>query len=231
MLTLTSVYAGYDSTPVLHDLTFEVRRGEIAAFIGRNGVGKTTLARTVIGLIKPTQGSVLFADEDVTGQPARSRARKGVGYVPQGRGIFGDLTVEDNLKLGRTIGPLAPRPLEYAYDMFPILGERRSQIAGTMSGGQQQQLAIARALIGQPDLLLLDEPSDGIQPNIVEQIGELCKKLNRDEGLTICLIEQNVDLITSCAHRCLLLEKGQITQRFSPDKLQDPEVARMALAI
>lgn len=230
MLQLDRVSAGYDGAMVNRAVSVDVAPGEILALIGRNGVGKTTLARTVIGLNRVMAGTIRFMGTDITGLPAQRRARLGIGYVPQGRGIFADLTVEENLRTGHFIG-LANRPLDLAFDLFPILRERRRQLGGTLSGGQQQMLSIARVLLGGPRLLLLDEPSDGIQPNIVEQIGQLCTRLNQEEGLSVLLIEQNLDLILSCAHRCVVMEKGAITSTLAPDDLEDPEVARRALAI
>ena len=231
MLSLKSVSAGYDGAVINRDVSLEIRDGEILALIGRNGVGKTTLAKTVIGLVRSLSGSIMLDGVDVTKQDARQRARLGIGYVPQGRGIFADLSVEENLCMGRLIGQGKAKSVEMAFDLFPILGERRRQLGGTLSGGQQQMLSIARILIGTPKLLLLDEPADGIQPNIVENIGDICLQLNRETGLTILLIEQNVDLITACAHRCILMERGEITKTIPPIDLEDPNTARMALAI
>lgn len=230
MLTLRSLFAGYNGSVVNRDVSLTVERGEVLALIGRNGVGKTTLARSIIGLQRVMSGTILFDGKDVTTLNARRRARLGIGYVPQGRGIFADLTVEENLRMGQTIGGDV-KPLDYAFDLFPILKERRRQLGGTLSGGQQQMLSIGRVLLGGPRLLLLDEPSDGIQPNIVEQIGALCRSLNTQDGLTILLIEQNLDLITAAAGRCLLMEKGTITEALDPEELEDPAVARRALAI
>jgi ABC-type branched-subunit amino acid transport system ATPase component len=230
MLSLVAVSAGYGGAVVNRAVTFDVDNGEIVSLIGRNGVGKTTLAKTIIGLQRAVAGAITFDGRDITRLDAGGRARLGIGYVPQGRGIFGDMTVEENLKMGRLIGG-SPRPLEYAFELFPILKERRHQLGGTLSGGQQQMLSIGRVLIGSPKMLLLDEPSDGIQPNIVEQIGALCQRLNVEMGMTILLIEQNLDLITSCAQRCLIMEKGRITGAIDPKALDDPDVAKRALAI
>jgi ABC-type branched-subunit amino acid transport system ATPase component len=230
MLSLAAVSAGYGGAVVNRAVTLDVGDGEIVSLIGRNGVGKTTLAKTIIGLQRAIAGSIIFDGQDITRLDARQRARLGIGYVPQGRGIFGDMTVEENLKMGRLIGA-SPRPIDYAFGLFPILKERRNQLGGTLSGGQQQMLSIGRVLIGAPRMLLLDEPSDGIQPNIVEQIGALCRQLNAEAGMTILLIEQNLDLITSCAQRCLIMEKGSITGAIDPKALDDPAVARRALAI
>lgn len=230
MLQLDAVSIGYGEGVVNRVVSMAAKQGEIVALIGRNGVGKSTLAKAIIGLIPLMAGTIQLAGQQIGGLAAHRRARLGIGYVPQGRGIFDDLTVEANLSAGRLLSA-TPRPLADAFDLFPILKDRRSQLGGTLSGGQQQMLSIARALLGSPRLLILDEPSDGIQPNIVEQIGELCLRLNRDQGLTILLIEQNLDLIIACAHRCLVMKRGSITATLDPQDLKNPEVARQALAI
>jgi len=230
MLQLDAVSVGYGGGVVNRAVSMTAKQGEIVALIGRNGVGKSTLAKAIIGLIPLMAGTIQLSGQQIGGLAAHRRARLGIGYVPQGRGIFGDLTVEDNLLAGRFLSA-TPRPLDDAFDLFPILKDRRNQLGGTLSGGQQQMLSIARVLLGSPRLLILDEPSDGIQPNIVEQIGELCVRLNRDQGLTILLIEQNLDLIIACAHRCLVMERGSITSTLNPKDLENPELARQALAI
>jgi branched-chain amino acid transport system ATP-binding protein len=230
MLELQSVSAGYGGATVVRGVSLDIAKGEIVALIGRNGVGKSTLAKSVIGLLPVLAGTIRFDGADITRRRAEERARQGIGYVPQGRGIFGDMSVEDNLRMGERVG-LASRPFDYVYGLFPILKERRKQLGGTLSGGQQQMLSIGRVLMGSPKLLLLDEPSDGIQPNKVEAIGELCTNLNKESGLTILLIEQNLDLILSCANRCAVMERGTIVDLFSAAALEDPEVARRSLAV
>jgi branched-chain amino acid transport system ATP-binding protein len=230
LLDLRDVSTAYGGVPVNRDVSFNVAAGQVVSLIGRNGVGKTTLAKAVIGLQPARTGAIIFDGIDVTRRDARERARLGIGYVPQGRGIFADMTVQENLHMGRRIGAQRA-PIERVYDLFPILRERRGQLGGTLSGGQQQMLSIGRVLMGRPKLLALDEPSDGIQPNIVELIGAIIRRLNREDSLTILLIEQNVDLITLCADRCLLMEKGTIVQEIAPETLNDPDVARRALAI
>lgn len=230
MLTLHRVSAGYGDLPVTREVSLDVADGEIVALIGRNGVGKSTLAKAIVGLLPIQSGRLTLAGADLTGMPAHMRARSGIGYVPQGREVFATLSVEENLKLGAGVGRSGVS-LERAYELFPILKERKRRPAGTLSGGQQQMLAIGRVLAGAPCIFILDEPSDGIQPSIVEDIGDLIARLNARTGLTALLIEQNVDLIIACAHRCLVMEKGAIVDEVEPGSLEDPEVARRYLAI
>lgn len=230
MLELIDVSTAYGSVPVNRDVSIHVRPGEIVALVGRNGVGKSTLARCTIGLLPAASGRIVFDGKDVTKSPPQARARAGMGYVPQGRGIFSELTVEENLAMGRDIGN-AGRQIEEVLDYLPILADRRKQLGGTLSGGQQQLLSIGRVLMGSPRMLLLDEPSDGIQPNLIEEIGRLICLFNTRRGLTTFLIEQNLDLILSCASRCLVMDKGIIVDDIAPHMLEDPEIARKYLAI
>jgi branched-chain amino acid transport system ATP-binding protein len=230
MLSLREVSAGYGDIPITRNVTLDVAKGEVVALVGRNGVGKSTLAKAIVGLLPIQSGKLMLAGADVTKTPAHVRARSGIGYVPQGREVFATLSIEDNLKLGAGVGQ-AGVSLDRAYQLFPFLKDRSSQPAGILSGGQQQMLAIGRILAGAPRVLILDEPSDGIQPSIVEEIGLLIARLNAETGLTALLIEQNVDLIVACARRCLIMEKGAIVNEVEPLSLEDPEVARRYLAI
>jgi urea ABC transporter ATP-binding protein UrtE len=231
MLEVKSLQAGYGIIPVLHDVSFTMTKGETLVLLGRNGVGKTTLLKSLIGIVKPTSGTILLNGKDVTGCRPHQLAHAGIAYVPQGRGIFPKLTVEENLKVGlrsradgRTTIP------DEIFAMFPILRERLQQLGGTFSGGQQQQLALARALCGKPDILLLDEPSEGIQPSIVQQIGELLKMFNRDMGLTVLLVEQNLELARKTASRCLVMAKGRLTNVLTKEELDDESKVFAALA-
>jgi len=233
LLEVHALRAGYGATPILQGVEFSVGKGEIVAIIGRNGVGKTTLMKCLIGLLPATAGTILYDRSDVTAETANARARRGIGYIPQGRGIFPRLTVAENLTMGEMIGSdKAGAKLEALVDRyFPILGTRRGQRAGTMSGGEQQQLAIGRALIGNPDLVLLDEPSEGIQPSIVQQIAQNIKQLNAEIGLTVLFVEQNIDMIMSMAQRCYVMDKGAIVDQVASGDLADERVMRKYLAI
>ena len=232
MLQVKGVSTGYGTTPILQGMEFTVNKGEIVAIIGRNGVGKSTLMKCLIGLLPCNAGSIWFNGGDVTREPANRRAGLGMGYIPQGREVFPQLTVAENLFMGNLISRHKTTKLtDLVYKYFPILTERREQKAGTMSGGEQQQLAIGRALIGNPDLMLLDEPSEGIQPSIVQQIAENVRQLNKEIGLTVLFVEQNVDMIMHMAQRCYVMDKGRIVDEVAPEKLADPAVVRRYLAV
>jgi urea ABC transporter ATP-binding protein UrtE len=232
ILTWLALRSGYGGKPVLQGVDMDVREGEIVAVIGRNGVGKSTLMRTLIGLLPPTQGSIVFKGQDVSSLAAYRRARLGIGYVPQGRDVFPRMSVEENLKVGEMIGGrIGAGDYARVYATFPILAERRRQQAGTLSGGQQQQLAIGRVLISRPTLILLDEPSEGIQPSIVQDIARTIVELNRRDGVTIMLVEQNLDMIRAMAQRCYVMDKGRIVAALMPADLEDREVVRRHLAV
>lgn len=231
-LEVSSLRAGYGGTAVLQGVDCVVANGEIVAIIGRNGVGKTTLMRTLIGLLPVDAGTIVYQGHDVSKEGANLRARRGIGYIPQGRGIFPRLSVAENLMMGETIGGgRREASLELAHRYFPILEQRRRQRAGTLSGGEQQQLAIGRALVGNPGLVLLDEPSEGIQPSIVHQIADNMKKLNAEIGLTILFVEQNIDMIVSMAQRCYVMDKGTIVDEVLPSDLADDATVRKYLAV
>jgi urea transport system ATP-binding protein len=226
LLDLRNLFAGYGSGDILQGVSLTIDAGEMVAVIGRNGVGKSTLMKTVIGLLPARMGNVSLSGTSITGLRADQRAALGMGYVPQGRDVFPELTVEENLMMGETINR-AKTSLRYdlVYEYFPILRERRRQAAGTFSGGQQQMLAIGRALVGHPELLLLDEPSLGIQPSIVNEIGETLVRLNREEALTILLVEQNMRLIERVAQRAYAMDKGRIVADLARDALSPDALA------
>jgi urea transport system ATP-binding protein len=189
--------------------------------MGRNGMGKTTLLKCIMGLL-PASGRIEFAGVDLIGRPAESRARLGIGYVPQGRDIFSQLTVEENLSLGLGVRKNGARTIPaHVYDLFPMLKQMRQRRGGDLSGGQQQQLAIARALVLEPSLLILDEPTEGIQPNLVHQIGDILLALNRTTGLTVLLVEQQLRFARRVASNFWLLEKGRCVADGGIDELTD----------
>lgn len=232
VLGIEGLWAGYGGGDTLRGVDLEIKESEVVAVVGRNGVGKTTLMRCIIGLLAPARGRILFRDRDITRLAPHRRAIRGMGYVPQGREIFPELTVEENLRMGEQVNQENRHPrLDLVYDYFPILKERSRQLGGTLSGGQQQMLAIGRALIGGPFLLLLDEPSVGIQPSIIQEIGRALVKLNSEEGLTILLVEQNLELISRVAHRAYAFDKGQVVTTFSGEQLKDRELLVRYLAV
>jgi urea ABC transporter ATP-binding protein UrtE len=224
MLRIENLHASYGGSLVLHGVNLSIRPGEIQALMGRNGMGKTTLMRTIMGLLSARSGNITFDGQPIQDLRTHEIAAKGLGYVPQGREIFGDFTVWENLHLGTLKLPRNQRKLpEEVFDYFPILKERKNQKAGSFSGGQQQMLAIARALVTRPKMLLLDEPSEGIQPSIVDQISEILKKINAETGLTILIVEQNVDMVLETATRCAFMEKGRIVETCSMEDIRKDE--------
>jgi len=232
LLDIKGLRAGYGGKPVLQGIDLGVSRGEIVAVIGRNGVGKSTLMKTLIGLVESMAGTIRFGSTELTGLTPFRRARLGIGYVPQGRDVFPRMSVRENLQVGESMRDrISPEVYERIYSLFPILKERRNQQAGTMSGGQQQQLAIGRVLVGSPQLLLLDEPSEGIQPSIVQDIGRIIKQLNQESGMTIMFVEQNLDMIKALAQRCYVMDKGRIVAHVTPQELEDRDTIRKHLAV
>jgi urea transport system ATP-binding protein len=214
LLSVEQLTAGSGESQVLTELTFSVPPGGAVCLLGRNGVGKTTTLKSIVGLIQPRSGRVMFDGQDVTARGPHQRARLGIGYVPQGRGIFPHLSVFENLLMGFEANPKLSSGersaiLDEMYDLFPVLAEMRKRAGGMLSGGQQQQLAIARALVARPKLLLLDEPAEGIQPNIVDLIEEAVAKLPA-RGVAVLLVEQFVDFAAAVCDRYYMVERGTI---------------------
>ena len=231
-LELRGVETGYGKGRVLSDVSLTVKPGEIVAVVGRNGMGKTTLMKALLGLLGCPTGRIIFDGTDLTGLPPHHRVRLGIGYVPQGREIFGSLTVEENLRVGlRKSRNPAPETLGRLYELFPLLKERHAQLVGTLSGGQQQMLAIARALAGAPRLLLLDEPTEGLQPSIIQLIERILRAVNTEDHTTILLAEQNLDIVFKLATRCHIIEKGRLVKEVLPSQLGDEELIRTYLVV
>jgi urea transport system ATP-binding protein len=227
MLNLVDVDSYYGHSRVLHRLSLRVGIGEFTVILGRNGTGKTTLLKTLMGLTDRQTGKIVFNDLNLSGYPAHQRARAGIAYVPQGREIIPEFSVRENILMGtfarrdgRRIVP------DLVYELFPYLAANPDRPGGVLSGGQQQQLAIARALAAEPDILLLDEPTEGIQPNLVEEIEQVIAELNRARHLTIILVEQNVAFARRASDRFAILEKGRVVASGATADLSDSMVHR-----
>jgi branched-chain amino acid transport system ATP-binding protein len=213
MLEIKNLQAGYGAITALHGISLSVKAGSIITLIGANGAGKTTTLKTISGLLKPKSGEILYDDKNIAGLPPHQIVARGISHVPEGRMIFANLTVQENLQLGAYLQKdrqVVRRELEHVFKLFPRLQERERQIAGTLSGGEQQMLAIGRALMSKPKLLLLDEPSLGLAPLLVKTIFEKIVEINREQGLTILLVEQNANLALEISSFGYVLETGKI---------------------
>ncbi len=227
LLELTDVTAGYGQTPVLFDINLNIDRGEIVCLLGRNGVGKTTLLRSIIGLNKLNKGHVIYDESNISKYPTYQRSRKGIAYIPQGREIIPYLSVLDNLKLGLAAsGKKSEKIPSEIYEFFPMLKQHLSRQGGLLSGGQQQQLAIARGLMCNPKIMLLDEPTEGIQPSIVEEIEGTLRRINQEKGITIVVVEQKIEFARQLAHKFFIMEKGAIVAKGSTQDLTDSLLRR-----
>mgnify|MGYP001820868722 FL=1 len=231
MLKLEGINQYYGESHTLWDLDLNVAEGECTCLMGRNGVGKTTLLKCIMGLLHVREGVINYQGEDLTKLSAERRAHMGIGYVPQGRQIFPLLTVEENLRIGLQARRDGLKTIpEYIYEMFPVLQEMLGRRGGDLSGGQQQQLAIGRALVTDPKLLILDEPTEGIQPNIVHEIGDVIRKLNRDIGLTVLLVEQKLPFVRRVADSFIILDRGRMMAAAKVNDLND-ELIRKYLTV
>ncbi|WP_319582214.1 ABC transporter ATP-binding protein [uncultured Pseudodesulfovibrio sp.] len=231
MLELKNVNSFYGNIQALYDVNLYVDRGEIITLIGANGAGKSTTLMTICGVVQARQGQVLYQDDDITKMAPNHIVSQGICQVPEGRLIFPELTVQENLDMGafmRNNKAEIKRDMEYCFDLFPILARRRKQQGGTLSGGEQQMLAIGRALMARPALLLLDEPSMGLAPLVVKQIFEIIKKVNSENNTTIFLVEQNANLALKIGHRGYVMENGRVVLSDSCDKLLTNEQVKRA---
>ena len=224
MLETTGLHSGYGRIPILRGISMAVAEGEFVGILGHNGMGKTTLLKTIIGIVQAAQGQIHFDGTEVTRWTPHARVRCGLGYVPQGRQIFPGLTTLDNLRMGTTAQGRSKDVVEDVLTDFPRLRPLLDRLGGALSGGEQQMLAIARCLCAEPKLILLDEPTEGLQPSIIEEIIVLLRQLRDKRGLTLVLVEQNLNFIKALANRVLLLQRGEITQEIAADQLSDPEV-------
>jgi urea transport system ATP-binding protein len=229
-LSIDKVSVSLGGSRILRDVSLEVGANHVFCLMGRNGVGKTTTLKSVVGLYKPNSGRVVFEGHDVSRMPPEQRARAGIGYVPQGRGIFPHLTVAENLFIGAVAKKKKTKAaLERVYSLFPIIKDFLSRKGGMLSGGQQQQLAIGRALLTEPKLLILDEPTEGIQPNIIDQIGEAIKLL-RKESMTILLVEQYLEFCKELADNFAILDRGSVVAQGAVTDLTD-QVVKLHLTV
>lgn len=228
ILQLRNINTFYGESQILRNLNFKVEKGAITTIMGRNGVGKTTLLKTLTGLLKPASGSITLREEDITDEPSNKRAKAGIGYVPQGREIFPKLTVFENLKLGLQArrDNVKKVPEDEIYELFPVLGEMKKRMGGNLSGGQQQQLSIARALVGQPEVLLLDEPTEGIQPSIIDDIEAVLKKLKASGNYSIILVEQSLEFAREVTDNYIVMERGSVVLEGSSSDLSDAHLSK-----
>ena len=225
MLEIRGLRAGYGRIPILHGIDLSVSDGETVGILGHNGMGKSTLMKAAMGLVRPTGGTVEFLGEDITRSAPFERARMGLGYVPQGREIFPGITVLENLRMGAcTRGGEEAQIVDRVLEELPRLKPLLDRLGGELSGGEQQILAVARCLCGEPRLVLLDEPTEGIQPSIVDLIVDTLRRLRERRGLGLILVEQNLDFIAALCARVFIIQRGRITREISPSQLADAEL-------
>ena len=228
MLKIKNLSFAYGSIQTLNSVDMEMETGKVTCILGRNGVGKTTLLKNIMGILKPSSESVIQIDEiELATMAPHLRAKMGLGYVPQGRQIFPRITVEENLKVALQARRDRSRVIpSFVYDLFPVLKEMGGRMGGDLSGGQQQQLAIARALCGDPEILVLDEPTEGIQPNIIQQIGEILRQLVEERGMTVVLVEQYLDFVKEFGHNFYVLNRGRVVAEGETYELSDDIISK-----
>jgi len=233
VLKINNISAGYGSTTVINSFSFAINQGEILSITGRNGVGKSTLLKSIMGVIPIKSGNLFFQNEDISIKSSSDRSMLGISYVPQGREIFSSLSVEENILL-----PILVRnkinlkiKLNEIYKLFPILEEKKNNAGSSLSGGQQQQLAIARALVSEPKVILLDEPSEGIQPSIVKFIAETVQKISKTLKTAFIVVEQNISFISQLNSDCLVVDNGRILSKISASELKDIDKAKKLLSL
>jgi len=232
LLELKDINTFYGISHILFNVSIEIDKGEVVCILGRNGVGKTTTLKSIMGFTPPRSGNILFNGSRIVGNQPFEIARLGIGFVPENRIIFPDLTVWENLEIGIKDKKRGYQGFELAYEMFPILKERQNQLGGTLSGGEQQMLTIARTLMGNPILLLLDEPSEGLAPVIVKELDNRVRALKETMGISIILSEQNVSFIMGLSDRAYILEKGEIRWNgYTTELNEKPEIIKMYLGV
>jgi urea ABC transporter ATP-binding protein UrtE len=233
VLEVTGLSAGYGETPVLHNISFRAGEVEVVAVLGRNGMGKTALMKAVMGMLPNAEGTIMLGGEEISVLPTHRRARAGIGYVPQGRGVFPSVTLEENLRFGLLLAGRRMREElpHHVFEMFPWMRHRLGQAAGTLSGGEQQMLAIARAIVADPKILLLDEPTEGLAPVVIEHLMDVLLQI-RDTGKhSILLVEQNLRFALALSTRGYVLEKGRIVATGAPDDLRKEEIVLRHLSV
>jgi len=231
MLSCSNIHFAYGSVQVLHDVSIEVPKAKVVCVMGRNGVGKTTLMRNIVGLEKASKGRVTLDGRIISKQPARKRAQSGLALVPQGRMIFPRLSVRENLEVGLSARTDGRRTIpEEIYELFPVLHEMGERQGGNLSGGQQQQLAIGRALVGEPRVLLLDEPTEGIQPNVIQAIGHVLRRLVSEKEMTVVLVEQYVDFIKEFGDHYYIMNRGRVVANGDTPQLSE-SIVRQHLSV
>lgn len=227
MLAIKNMSACYGESRVIRSLDLDVPDNRVVCLIGRNGVGKSTTLKSIMGLVKTPEGSIELAGAEMIKMAPYDRVRLGIGYVPQGRDIFPQMTVQENLELGLKAAGSRESVPDYIYDLFPILPTFAKRNGGDLSGGQQQQLAIARALVLKPKILILDEPTEGIQPSVIEDIGEAVKRVNRELGITVLIVEQYLEFVLGISDYIYIMEKGAIIRQGETESLSADEITRI----